>query len=76
MYANQQVRILGKRVTRFGHHHDQVLETLHAHRVEISRTGRIRVHLDDPDGPDWNYANPAGVRDLPLGTRVEIVTSF
>jgi hypothetical protein len=68
MYANQRVRILGKG--------GRIIETLSAWRVEIASTGRVRVHLDDDDGPDEKYANPAGVRDLPLGTRVSITTDF
>lgn len=67
MYANQRVTI---------HHRGKPPETISAWRVEVARTGRIRVHLDNDDGPDWNYANPAGVRDLPLGTRIEIGTDF
>lgn len=76
MYANQKVHILGKRFERWGRMHDEVVETLYAWQVEIARTGRIRVYLDDPAGPSDKYANPMGVRDLPLGTRVRIETCF
>ena len=67
MYANQRVTI---------HQRGKPPETLAAWRVEVARTGRVRVYLDDPDGDDWNYANPAGVRDFPLGTRICVGTDF
>jgi hypothetical protein len=76
MYANQRVQILGGRFMAYGAQHDEVLETLNAWQIEIAKTGRIRVYLDDPDGESDSYANPMGVRDLPLGTRVRISTDF
>lgn len=48
-------------------------KVLSAWKVEVEGN-RTRVYLDDPNGPDDSYANPAG--QLLLSGRVRIEADF
>lgn len=66
MYANLRVT----HPNRAGRRRD-----VFCHEVEVLEDGSIRLHLDKNDG-EQNYADPAGVKDLPAGTPVRITPDF
>jgi hypothetical protein len=76
MYANLKVRQDGD--TALASRRGQSRTEVFAHEVKVEAvTGKITVYLDDPNGPDEKYANPAGEIQLhPDDGAIRITASF